>query len=328
MKLSDYTVLFFAILICILLPAFIGQSVTGTAQRRQAEYTRDLTSACTAAAAQGGMADGLAFGTEEERTRAVDAFYGSLSVSMGEKSTGDIRYYVPVIVLVDNDGFYCSYNEYLNGGYQLVTTPINPYSTAIGPYQVRFWLDGQMECADTTPGHAGAAVHFNSPAEAFAAYPPLAGEIRAYLGTDADGLTDEQAAARAASAAAVNAVRAQTEYYINYHNTYNLLYEAAYTFTMPEVSGEDWASLMDRPGVISFLQGMKLSYAKGYVNVYALAGSRMVPRQLYTVAPDDEFGLLYHTDAGCPRLSGDARTVRGMEQAAAAGAYPCPECVR
>ena len=314
MKNSDYMILFFALLLAILLPSFIGQSVTKAAASRQTQYGQYLTNACQAALEGSNMEDGLAFGTQAEREGATKAFFSSLADSLNATNTtseAEIPYYVPVILLIDNDGFYAVYQEYNGAAFEQRMTPLVPYAGEFYGNNVRFFLDGEVEVTDAV---AKETRHFDSRQQAQDVFPGI------------PFFADEEAFRNEISHTAISQVRQTAEYYINQHNHYNLLYDASYTFSLPEVSGQDWASLMDGPCVLSFLQGVKDSYQKGHVNVYALAGSRMERHTYYVMTMDAAGEKTYHLP-GCSQAVDPDAFYNSMQQAALDGAWPCLECI-
>lgn len=314
MKTSDYTILFLALLAVILLPSFFGQSITKAAASRQTQYAQYLTNACQAALAEADMTDRLAFGTEKERENAVAAFFNSIAIGLNSHNTTmqeEIPYYVPVILLIDNDGFYCVYQEY-NGAYEQRLTPLIPYAAEFQNKYVRFYLDGRVAVTDSADG---ITKYFDSRQQAQADFPDLT------------FFSDDQSFRDEISHTAVTQVKQMAEYYINQHNTYNRVYDASYTFSLPEVSGQDWASLMDGPCVLSFLQGIKTYYPKGHVNIYALSGSRMEKAPVYLMTRNAAGEKTYHLQ-GCPNAGGAEAIYYSMQEAAMDGAWPCTECIR
>ena len=314
MKLSDYTILFAALLFAFLLPGFIGQAITSQAASRQTEYSQYLTNACLSAAAQSDLSDGLAFNSERERSSAVFNFFETLTLNFNAKNTtleNSIPYYVPAVVLIDNDGFYISYNEYDGEAYSPVTTSLFPYQEEYGDCIVRFFLNGSLDIIDKS---TGLTHHFSNCEEAYSIYPSLS------------FLESGELAKQEQLHVATQAVSTQAEYWINHHNTYNLMYKGAYTFTLPTITGEDWANAIEGPGILAFLQGPKLSYGKGYVNVYAFAGSRIVKSSTYVLS--GEYPDAYYHKQDCPYApSSPKRIYHTMEEAAASGAWPCQHCI-
>lgn len=314
MKASHFTILFSVLMIAFLLPHFIGEEITTEASRKQEAYAQYLTNACITAASGSDMSDGLAFGSDAEREGAVSSFYNSLALSMNLKNTtteGSLPYYVPAIILIDNDGFYVSYNEYDGNQYNNILTPVNTYTRQYGNDVVKFYLDGGISILD----RHGEYAYFGNRQDAYDKYPSLS-----FLQTEED-YTEERALV------VTELIKGQMEYYINYHNTNNRLYQASYTFSLPAISGQDWANLVDAPGVLSFLQGIKMSYPKGYVNVYALAGSRIKKSTHYVVSEDAGF-MYYHTPECSHAPADPTRLFPSMESAAKYGATPCPDCIR
>ena len=94
-----------------------------------------------------------------------------------------------------------------------------------------------------------------------------------------------------------------------------------------QITGEDWARLIDQPTVVSFLQGLQTPYDTTYLNIYSFAGAEIEKEKKYYIAESGEGISCYH-EADCPYLSEENKqSSYSMEEAAKHGAYPCSECI-
>lgn len=70
----------------------------------------------------------------------------------------------------------------------------------------------------------------------------------------------------------------KVNYYINGNNAVAAVYQdlaANYVFVMPETTEDDWTRLVKNPTVIGFLQGIRLSDGKEFLNIYALSSGEI-----------------------------------------------------
>ena len=96
----------------------------------------------------------------------------------------------------------------------------------------------------------------------------------------------------------IQEINEKCEYYINRHNVIGDSYENQYTFTMPEIAGEDWARLLKNPTMISFLQGYSSKADNRYLNIYALGGGELVQNYHYFIDGDE-----YHCVESDPNVT-------------------------
>lgn len=72
----------------------------------------------------------------------------------------------------------------------------------------------------------------------------------------------------------VKLIQDDLTYYINSYNVGTQRLGITYTFTLPQMSDDDWTHSVDDIGFLAFIQGIPLG--DGYYNNYALGGSRIV----------------------------------------------------
>lgn len=129
-------------------------------------------------------------------------------------------------------------------------------------------------------------------------------------------------------------------------NTHNWQYK----FVLPTAQ-QAWQNAISGPTIITFYHGPQFSTGNTQIAQVAFAGGELTKESKYYVTLDptdtyhvtdvngtylyDEYGnpvtkhiMYYHANKNCPRLAGQQRaTYNTMEEAARAGAYPCPDCI-
>ncbi|SEF53892.1 hypothetical protein [Paenibacillus sp. UNC499MF] len=121
--------------------------------------------------------------------------------------------------------------------------------------------------------------------------------------------------------AIIDTIRSELENAIREHNVQSRGLGAAYTFTLPLLSGEEWSNTIDDVGMLAFVQGIPVGYRT--YNNYALGGAKIVKRPVYYGYRQDN--IPYFTGSGCPRSAEILETFASPKTAAAAGYYP-KEC--
>lgn len=308
MKTGDMTIFFCAFLLLVLAISFKGVNDESKIMSDNTEFSTILTSACYDAAQAMPMGNvgshGRVWITRQDLTDTVDAFYTSLSYSLSLDTIDkkdEISLYTPVVCLVDMDGYYISYDTATDDSGQTVNadlemekrtgiTGIHTWTAAVNaakPVVVRFYLSdmvtvyasdgnaytGDKELvAEVLQKKSPTDLHYSKSA-ADKGNPTLQELL---LNTNGkfyefrDKLLVEQ-------------IQAQCEYYINRRNIVGGRKNKEYTYEMPAVAGEDWSRLLERPTVISFLQGYPMEAGTLTVNTYALAGGELTENELYFI---------------------------------------------
>ena len=179
MKLTDYLIVFMGIFLSMALVVFFGINMYTKAGTTNIQYANALTSACYDASGtikQELNSDGV-WDAVSDRERTLKTFYNTLEFCFNTEFTAnadDTHRYTPVVCLIDNNGYYISYNStfddygnvYINGEkaasyntnssdihhkayYESMTiSPINTWTKQYGKYTVRFFLNDIIEIRD------------------------------------------------------------------------------------------------------------------------------------------------------------------------------------
>ena len=108
-------------------------------------------------------------------------------------------------------------------------------------------------------------------------------------------LTDDKKYEQEKNYVIVSQINNEVEYYINYHNAYAEDMDIPYSYTMPDIKGEDWHRLLKNPSTIAFMQGRQLRTGKQFTNVYALSGGELIKQHQYFITREADGSLLYHS---------------------------------
>lgn len=331
---------YFIIFSCLFILGFSIYSyrvqADSTYEMQSTEYENHLTRACqSAVAAQQKRADGTGiylFDTAEKREQAVEQFFATLERGFNyvndSNSAQNLRYHVPVLCLVDNDGYYLAYNEPYedaNGSLSLVSTisTLNTWGTegTNGQYYVRFFLSDYVEVTDNRTGLVK-----NGPF--YSVYKTLGQPEALEILSTREKFENEKIDI------IISTVNEVVEEYINQYNfRVNRIsqtgsrtdFDIHYSFELPKVSYEDWCNLLDEPSALALLQGMQINNGDRYLNIYAMSGGEMVKNKGYV--KNTVNGVLTYHRMGCP-LGPSVSTDYSMtkEECAKQGAFPCEEC--
>lgn len=315
MKIHDWALIFLGIFITYFLVIFISVKTTQAENVKDIRYSDYLTTA-TEDAISSIHTNGtdLIFGTKENRKKASNIFYDTLShclenVVRGESYVQDM---VPFIIYVDVNGFYVQYRDFTSSN-ELATiiTPINTWNSSFdnGNYLVRYSLNEDVEVLDRTTGNTYKGNRFDVYNKA--------NTVELYYLTQ-DTFYEERD----------YVVLQKIEDAINYYcNNYNYTNPMGYTYevTLPRTKGTDEGRFIDQPCIISFLQGEWFGLTGTDANIYAFSGAEVTTPVMYGVT-DNAGEKLYHTKK-CSMYSYivDTGTIK---ECAEMGAYPCPDCVR
>lgn len=268
----------------------------------------------------------------------LDQFYHTLFINLG--CTADtvkqnaIKAYIPIVLLVDTDGFYIYYSDTASGvdGETLIAKNWTDkltftYVEENGGRIFNFTLGNVVNVYDPNTNHV-----FNmdyqdlSKLALFNTDDPDNDCYRSSLLCDGDFDTIRRTTI-------INALTDSMTYYINQHNRVAKHYGFTYHFSLPYISDDDWARTIDDISMVAIFQGYPyVSDAPqlGYFNLYSIGGARIVKPDYYYIMADSR-GTEYYHKKNCNRLSSADSSVwnhpyESPKQCAKKGAYPCPEC--
>ncbi|TCZ77231.1 hypothetical protein E0485_12300 [Paenibacillus albiflavus] len=245
------------------------------------------------------------------KEQAVEAFlrtlYTNFSITDDPVSQQVLAAYIPVILVIDYDGYYIySAEEYKNVNQEPevkhVWKPKKFYSYVDqAGNSLSFTLDTYVYAYDRVNKQWSKGFQAD-----------LAASTRIPL------LKKPEEFDQIRRSTIVNSIQQDLAYYINQHNTYARHYGITYTFTLPLISEEEWTNTINDMGVIAFIQGIPIG-AK-YYNNYALGGSRLLKKPVIYGAIRDGVKIYYRSS--CNYTDTIVETFTSEIDAAKKGYFP------
>ena len=280
-----------------------------------------LNEACRSALAEAEIDSARVFAKEEVRQAALNKFKESFNYGfqkVGYKRN-DIEYMVPFIMLVDDDGYYINYSKLVNNGTlsELVNTTSlkQNWDKIYGNYIVSYHLSNVVEVTYVTTGKITRGTYSD-------VYKAVGEPVALSFMSDAKSFREEK------NASICSITEENVNYYITTHNEYKNRDQRRYKFVMP-VDDNTSARLMDEPSVIAFVQSSQSSTMVGYTNAYSLTGATLTDAIDYYEYVDASGNKYYHLKS-CKNLvlSENNGTPKTMDDCAADGYVPCPDCIK
>lgn len=359
----NFILIFYVLFFSFFLVLFVQADQITVSQRNNRQYTQKLTSAAHSAMQSavllgddGSMKEGDIFSSAAARNSMADHFFYALSDNfhLSTVSSKNIRVFVPVLLMVDNSGYYIGYNALFDK--DSMASPENAFSEPmqvseeytfaeqVGDYKVRYFLDNS-KVEVTTP--QGKVFSGQRAAGEDSVLNLLSEDIRKRGGnpesTDVirlirdDGSYGESFEERRETLI-VHQINTELAEYINHYNYANTVNEGGYHMEMPVVPDEMWHRLLKNPTLIAFLQGQSTYTGKTVINTYAYSGSEIAKGTKYFITTDSAGRMTYHSVAGAIR-NGEIREGKyhgqeismlydSMRACSDLGAYPCQDCIR
>lgn len=320
MKLSHLVVLFAFVCLSFFLMFSLSVDKTSLAGNNNTKYTNMLITACHDAAKHihFSTTSQTTMETTDKRNDVIDAFYKSLSLSLNIPDTEENRIRmllrVPVICLIDINGYYIYYNDYYLTDtneelFKTIETPINTWSYQEINYICQFTLSDYVTVINKDTGHTYSGNY-----------------DKVYIETQLPVLKDYETFEQTRNKTVVESINSTLSYYINNYNALSKDLNFQYTFMMPSVKGEDWSKMVSNPSIIGFLQGIEISDLKKSINLYSIAGGEVTKTGEYICEKSALDGLTYYHSSDCINLTGNGVCYSTKEQCAKKGAYPCDLC--
>ena len=181
MKFTDYLIVFAFLFIAFGIVLFLNGNVQDRSSTSNTEYADTLTIACNDAMKVANMENTATASNVWEkdgiRNEALKVFYNTLNLCFNTEYTekeNDVKIFTPVVVLIDNDGYYISYNssfdntgkvyiktnpsaavEHISlansGQYSdsMTSSPLNSWTEEFGNFTVRYFLNDTVEISYT-----------------------------------------------------------------------------------------------------------------------------------------------------------------------------------
>lgn len=294
--MSKYLMVFLTIVLVTFGIYSFSTDINTAADTKSGQYSSYLTAATHDAAKeiQSETTGQITMPTVSDRERAANAFFNSLRLDFGYVTDEDMQklhVYVPVLALIDSDGYYICFNQqYTNeDGITSVTqsiTSINTWTKTSGDVSARYYLGSDIDVTNDSKVYSG---KYNEVYEQLVE-----------AGVSADALSDlgltgkEEDFLEVQRSVIIEELQEKIEYYINKNNDFAAEYTPSYTFTMPQTDKDDWTRLVANPTCIAFLQGIRVSNSKDYLNIYSIGGGEVKKANVVGYSKSED-GTTYNT---------------------------------
>lgn len=331
-----FLIIYMTILISVFMVYHVDVESDTVYSQETEEFTRHLTRAVKAAVSsneyeQVGQIMCL-FDSEEKREKAATLFFNTFEQGLNyindSNMRDDLKMHVPVLALIDTDGYYIVYNAPYNASdgvaFKSTITPINTWSAASrnNAYLIRYYLSDYVEVYDT---HANQYITGQ--------YDEVYQKMGCPVGLE--DFASEERFQEAKNDIIIQELQDNIEHYINEYNyTVNSYskngirteYDLHYNFTLPKVAYEDWCGLIESPSSMAFYQGIQIPNTNRDLNIYAMCGGKLLLNKGYYITKSN--GEYVYHKVGCSLLEGsDKRIYRKTKEACAKqGAFPCKQC--
>lgn len=249
-----------------------------------------------------------------DREGATNVFFETLYQNFNARTEIEqvkIDLYVPVMVLVDHDGFSVYSMETYNGHGGKTTGHV--WSEKI-PY---VWTSGQWTY-QLTLGDQLRMVNAQEAIVIEGSFEELSGEID-FAFNDYDAFNNK----RKTVISELISMYVQDE--INNHQSIASHYGVTYDFRLPAVDSVSWGRAIEDIGLLAFVQGIPIGVDGTYYNQCALGGA-MVKKGTPYYIEETVSGWLYYHKEGCSLLPDKSWPIVNRQEGAEHGAFPCEHC--
>ena len=300
----NLTLAFLIIFSVMMIPVLLRSNLTTRSSRANTEYSTKLTAAAHSgiqvADPKGLVTASYIWTNEGYRKKALDSFFHSLCESFMQGTNNDsLQVAVPIIILIDIDGYYMNYNALFDWASihditkmndfdnQIQMGSLTPWSENKYGYYIRYFLTDYTEIT-TSNGkvYKGDRHEVASLMEKDL----ITGDIINYLnGTmhqhkGSDDLGEAYIWNR--DHFIVDAINTEMASYINERNYSAGRNGGGYDLEMPEISGEMWHRMLENPTLLSFLQGHNINNSKETINTFAYAGAEVFKGDKYFITTE------------------------------------------
>ena len=328
MKTSHWIILFIGVVIALFIPYEYNLNAT----QKQLKENERLESFCIssgqAALAEADFSADEIYRTDDIKNAVVNQFYDVFARNCNYSGTNAVQKakdHIPCLILTDWDGYYVQYTQWYrasDGGikYTDLMTEKSKWVNTYGKFMITYRLDNRITVTDTSvsPDAYYTGVYSD-------VYKKMSKDYSADDLKKIKFLGSEKEFENERNIVVVKAINKSAQYYINTHNDFFNKKDTKYTLNLPSSDDDQFASLLDFPCIISFVQGSQKRTTSGYVNVYTYGAADMIPANIYYVSEDSTGYLSYHKK-DCEKL-GEVKFIGTMEECAEYGANPC-DCVR
>jgi len=322
---SNFTLFFYIVLFAAILGTFIRQDITDQSSISTMEYGSKLTAASHSAMLAVNT-DKIAMGktiwdTPQMREKSLDAFYTTLGESMWLEQDADmLKTKIPVVILIDEDGYYINYNilfdegnipsgmskedfikEALNGHYGIKGLnqlgAINTWAENKSGWAVQYTLEDYVRVVSPDGDiHEG---HRKQVANKLEEYGLAPSDVIHFLRCgnspdDTDGGASNPAQVSFATYRTrfiINEIEKNMNRFVNEFNHYSAgeagksggFTKTRYHINMPTIKSEDWHRMLENPTVLAFMQGDESNIETDKIATYAYSGGELIKTDRYFI---------------------------------------------
>lgn len=316
MKITDTAILF----VVIILP-FVLLLRIKTDNLQNIEYQNILLNKYLDTAVEDASSAMIVRGENDSisisRDRAVEVFfqtlYANFNITNNSAEKYSISVYIPVIVLIDYDGYWVySMESYTKSNgervQEMIWKPKKPYTYESDDFVYLFTLDDHVKIFADNKFYEGKREI-----------------LKDYISLGEPILHDHELFEQVRKRTIIESIKSDVNFAINEHNKYAKLYGITYHFSPPSISNDDWQRNIEDIGILSFFQGIPIGLGGERFNSYALGAARVVRKDIYYIQQHSN-GIYYYHREKCPLVTKKDKVYDSRSECALKGAYPCLTC--
>lgn len=334
MRLSEWILIFIILFMGFSVVTFHTIDLDSQSTITETQYANMIAVACHDAAKtipQENMESNSVWNKDYEKEYTVNTFYNTLAYCFNAEYTSvapEIKMYTPVIVLIDNNGYYIAFNSAFDRyttkwedtadinaesmKETITISALNAWTTTYGGnkgFMVRYFLnntveitlpDGTVICdkKEVVIDKLKTLLEKGMIEEELLIKPLIIDDSGLNKYSIIDFLNNkDDVYEKEKYHFIVNNINTEVEFYINNHNLTVRGKDIQYHYEMPFISEEEWHRLLEHPTVISFLQGIQTPTHGQYYNIYAIGGGEYAAERKYYITEKHSGGktlLTYH----------------------------------
>lgn len=278
MKMSTFSLIAVSIFICFAAISYYNTQTESSVAAIKRQYRTYMQEACESAIDSIDFSKGTVFMAEADRKKVINTFFRTLAGSFNREGAyaDELIKYIPVIILVDYDGFYVWHEKQIDAKAEEFVS----WSEDVGKYVVRYYLDGYVKVTDTVAG----GVYYGKGEEVY----NLLNETLLIF------LSNEEELELRKNRTITSAVKQTIEYFINSNRSNEL--NVGYDIELAELNDEEWGRLLKSPTILAFLQGKQLKEINSNIvlNIYSFSGTEITGTYHYFIDESNRYLSLIH----------------------------------
>lgn len=319
MKITNFAIIFSLLFVTMALPYYIESLEVSAATETLLQYENSLNNAVDDAIDAMVELDARSE-IKINRDDAVETFFHSLFINLGMSNSSaaqeQLRLYIPVILITEQDGYYIYHSTLLNDdageGYRWEWTEKRPYSAEIDGNIYRFTMSGMLTYYDRATGKIIEGYRSDL-AEIFPANETL---------SNAETFEAQR------RFCIIDSIREDLKTFVNAHNIIADRYGITYQFLLPYIDDEEWYRTVDDVSFLAVFQGYPYySGAElGRFNKYAFGGARISKGDWFYITVKEDKRFYHRSECSEVSLFGNGEVYYTKRQCAETAAFPCQSC--